>query len=119
MKNVLSFKDEIVLDMTSIPAYKEHPYNLITGTNDNFVRAAAIYGANASGKSNLYNGIQLFQKIVVSSMNTVAATEDNILKNILIHLLLKITMNHQNTRLFSAILNGNIHTVLNSMMKKS
>ena len=80
MKNVLSFKDEIVLDMTSIPAYKEHPYNLITGTNDNFVRAAAIYGANASGKSNLYNGIQLFQKIVVSSMNTVAATEDNILK---------------------------------------
>ena len=80
MKNVLSFKDETILDLTSIPAYKEHPYNLIIGTNDRFVRTAAIYGANASGKSNLYNGIQLFQKIVVNSMNIVDATEDNVLK---------------------------------------
>ena len=49
LKNVLSFKDETTLDLTSIPAYKQHKYNLITGTQDQFVRFAAIYGANASG----------------------------------------------------------------------
>lgn len=29
LKNVLSFKEETVLDMTAINAYKEHPGNLI------------------------------------------------------------------------------------------
>jgi AAA15 family ATPase/GTPase len=80
MKNVLSFKDEIILDMTSIPAYKEHQYNLIKGTKENFLRVAAIYGANASGKSNLYFGLKRFQNIVVSSMNTVKEIDDNVLE---------------------------------------
>ena len=80
MKNVLSFKDEITLDLTSIPAYKEHLYNLIKGTKESFLRVAAIYGANASGKSNLYYGMQMFQSIVISSMNTVGEIEDKILE---------------------------------------
>ncbi len=81
MKNVLSFKDETTIDLTSINAYKQHKYNLINGVNDNFVRFAAIYGANASGKSNLYFGLLFFSSVVVSSMNnTVDKTEDNILK---------------------------------------
>ncbi|MBR1633993.1 MAG: ATP-binding protein [Lachnospiraceae bacterium] len=79
MKNVLSFKDETTLDLTSIPAYKQHKYNLIPGTQDNFVRFAAIYGANASGKSNLYYGIRMFRDIVVNSMNTAGEMEDNAL----------------------------------------
>ena len=29
LKNVLSFKEETVLDLTAINAYKEHPMNLI------------------------------------------------------------------------------------------
>lgn len=29
VKNVLSFRDETILDMTAISAYKEHPSNLI------------------------------------------------------------------------------------------
>ena len=29
MKNVLSFKEETIFDMTAISAYKEHPSNLI------------------------------------------------------------------------------------------
>ena len=53
-KNVLSFKDETVFDMTAINSYKEHPENLIDlGTGEKFLRVSAIYGANASGKSNL------------------------------------------------------------------
>lgn len=80
MKNVLSFKEEALLDMTSITAYKEHQYNLINGAKENFLRVAAIYGANASGKSNLYYGMKMFQSIVTNSMNTVGEIEDNILE---------------------------------------
>ena len=72
LKNVLSFKDETVLDMTAINSYKEHQYNLIdNGTNEKFLRVAAIYGANASGKSNLYIAIKYFQKIIMESFNNV------------------------------------------------
>ena len=52
MKNVLSFKEETIFDMTAISAYKEHPSNLIDiDKKEKFLRVAAIYGANASGKS--------------------------------------------------------------------
>lgn len=71
LKNVLSFKDETILDMTAINSYKEHQYNLINGNHEKFIRVAAIYGANASGKSNLYIAIRYFQKIIMQSFNNV------------------------------------------------
>lgn len=81
MKNVLSFREETVLDMTAIPAYKEHSYNLIKEeSGENLLRVAAIYGANASGKSNLYLGMHMFQAIVLRSMNSVDEIEENVLK---------------------------------------
>lgn len=70
VKNVLSFKEEAVLDMSAIHAYKEHESNLIDiGIKEKFLRVAAIYGANASGKSNLYLAMRYFQKIIVESLN--------------------------------------------------
>lgn len=73
VKNVLSFKDETVLDMTAINAYKEHECNLIDiGIKEKFLRVAAIYGANASGKSNLYLAMSYFQKIIQESLNNVS-----------------------------------------------
>ena len=80
MKNVLSFNEETVLDLSSIPAYKQHKYNLIHGVQEDYVRFAAIYGANASGKSNLYYGMLMFRDIVINSMNPVVEIEDNALK---------------------------------------
>jgi len=72
LKNVLSFKNETILDMTAIRAYKEHECNLIDlGTKERLVRVAAIYGANASGKSNLYLAMNYFQKIILESFNNV------------------------------------------------
>lgn len=72
MKNVLSFKDEAVLDMTAINAYKEHESNVIDyRSKEKFLRVAAIYGANASGKSNLYMAMHYFQRIIVESLNNV------------------------------------------------
>lgn len=67
--------------MTAINAYKEHECNLIDiGAKDKFVRVAAIYGANASGKSNLNIAMRYFQKIVVESLNNVDDGEDAVLK---------------------------------------
>ncbi|MGN1456470.1 MAG: ATP/GTP-binding protein [Acutalibacteraceae bacterium] len=73
LKNVLSFKDETVLDMTAVNAYKEHEYNLIynNDTKERFLKVAAIYGANASGKSNLYLAMLFFQRIIIESFNNI------------------------------------------------
>lgn len=76
LKNVLSFREETILDMTAINAYKEHECNLIdNGTKEKYVRVAAIYGANASGKSNLYLAMTCFQKIIANSLNNVSDGE--------------------------------------------
>lgn len=77
VKNVLSFKDEVILDMTAINAYKEHESNLIDiGLKEKFVKVAAIYGANASGKSNLNLAMFYFQRIVIESLNNVEKLQD-------------------------------------------
>ena len=81
MKNVLSFKEETIFDMTAISAYKEHVSNLIDiDTKEKFLRVAAIYGANASGKSNFVWALQLFRRIVSQSLNNVDDGAESVLK---------------------------------------
>jgi len=81
VKNVLSFKDETILDMTAINAYKEHECNLIeVGTKEKFLKVAAIYGANASGKSNLYCAMRYFQRIIAESLNNVDEDKETTLE---------------------------------------
>lgn len=80
-KNVLSFKEEVILDMRAIHAYKEHEGNLIDiGVKDKFLRVAAIYGANASGKSNLYFAMSFFQRIIMESLNHVDDGKETVLQ---------------------------------------
>lgn len=82
LKNVLSFKEETILDLTAINAYKEHPCNLIDiGGKEKFLRVAAIYGANASGKSNLHIAMTFFQKIIAESLNNVDDGNNTAIKN--------------------------------------
>ena len=81
IKNVLSFKEETVFDMTAINAYKEHESNLIDiDIKERFLRVAAIYGANASGKSNFVYAMKFFQRIIVESLNNVDDGADSILE---------------------------------------
>lgn len=81
VRNVLSFKEETILDMTAINAYKEHPDNMIGGAgNDNYLKVAAIYGANASGKSNIALAMMYFQQIVLKSLNNVDNGVDKIIE---------------------------------------
>ena len=80
VKNVLSFKEEAIFDMTAINAYKEHESNLIDiGTKEKFLKVAAIYGANASGKSNLYWAMFYFQRLVLESLNNVSEENETAL----------------------------------------
>ena len=65
-KNYGPFRDEAVLDMRAIKSYKEHPYNLITKCTsiDPLLKVVAIYGANASGKTNFVDAYFTFASIV-------------------------------------------------------
>jgi len=76
VRNFMSFKEQAVLDMTAIHAYKEHDYNLIhLGMDEKYLRVAAIYGANASGKSNFHIAFKVFQRIIVESLKNVSNGE--------------------------------------------
>ena len=69
LKNVLSFKEETILDLTAINAYKEHQCNLIDyGTKEKYLRVAAIYGANASGKTNLFIALLRMKAFMLASV---------------------------------------------------
>ena len=46
-KNFKSFKNETTLDMKATNI-QEHKYNLVKQGKDNYLKTAAIYGANAS-----------------------------------------------------------------------
>lgn len=69
-KNFGSFHSEAVFDMRAVKSYKEHQYNLIdVGQKETYLKVAAIYGANASGKSNFVEAYNTFSTIVRTSMN--------------------------------------------------
>ena len=64
-KNFGPFRDEAILDMRAVKAYKEHPYNLISGIKDaEFLKVVSIFGANASGKTNFIDAYDTFLKVV-------------------------------------------------------
>ncbi len=67
-KNYGPFKEEAVFDMRAVKAYKEHPHTLIdVPKGDPLLKVAAIYGANASGKSNFVKAYQCFVRLVQES----------------------------------------------------
>ncbi len=69
-KNYASFREEVCFDMRAVKAYKEHPYNLCSITpNEDLLKVAAIYGANASGKSNFAKAYLDFCSLVRNSFS--------------------------------------------------
>ena len=99
MKNVLSFKT--IFDMTAISAYKEHPSNLIDiDKKEKFLRVAAIYGANARGKSNFVWALKLFRRIVSQSLNNVDDETESVLPKNTDHFLLKKIREIQSLKLY-------------------
>ena len=69
-KNFRSFEDEAVLSMLPVNSYKEQQENIhpqsIPGTGtDGVLTAAAIYGPNASGKTNLLRAAHFSRNLIL------------------------------------------------------
>lgn len=67
VENFRSFKEEAVLSMEA-SADKTHPDNMVTIGKDRIIKTAAIFGANASGKSNIFMALTAGIMIVRSSL---------------------------------------------------
>lgn len=68
VENFLSIKDKIVLSMLASKD-TEHPDYLISDANKKYLKSAVIYGANASGKSNVLNAFWFMVNYVLTSHN--------------------------------------------------
>lgn len=64
--NFLSFKEKNTFSMIASKD-KEHDDNYVSVGNDNILKSTAIYGANASGKSNLFKIIALISSMIMRS----------------------------------------------------
>lgn len=65
-KNFKSFRDEVTLDL-SAAKMTEFSDRVVSEGNDKILPMAAIYGANASGKSNIYNAFGYMADYVIES----------------------------------------------------
>ncbi|MCI8761104.1 MAG: AAA family ATPase [Clostridia bacterium] len=65
-KNFKSFKDENCLDMEAT-SLKEHEYNIARTENIDLLKVVAIYGANASGKTNVLQAFDYMKKRILVS----------------------------------------------------
>ena len=65
-KNFKSFKNENCLDMEAT-SLKEHEYNVAKIDNGEYLKVAAIYGANASGKTNVLQAFDYMKKRILVS----------------------------------------------------
>lgn len=77
VKNFASFKDEVILDMRAI-AYKDMKSHVIENKNNKVVKTLAIYGKNASGKSNLISALYYFESFVYNQFFDAGNREDEI-----------------------------------------
>ena len=65
-KNFKSFKNENCLDMEAT-SLKEHEYNIAKIDNSEYLKVSAIYGANASGKTNVLQAFDYMKKRILVS----------------------------------------------------
>ena len=63
VKNFASFKEETILDMRAV-AYKDMKDHVLECEKNKVVKTLAVYGKNASGKSNLISALYYFESFV-------------------------------------------------------
>ena len=68
IENYLSIKEKIVLDMEAT-SDKENLENLIEKNNSKYLKSVVLYGANASGKSNVLSAFNIIVQFLVNSNN--------------------------------------------------
>ena len=68
VENFLSIKGKVVLSLLASKD-NEHPNHLIADETNRYLKSAVIYGANASGKSNVLNAFCFMVNYVLTSHN--------------------------------------------------
>lgn len=63
-KNYKSFRDEATLDLTMVSDVKDFSERVVSVGNEKLLTIASIYGANASGKSNVYGAFKYMTNYV-------------------------------------------------------
>ena len=73
IRNFMSYRDEVSLSMVASTTVKECESNdsysnvSITDNGKRYLRSAAIYGANGSGKSSIIAAMDIFKSMVLQS----------------------------------------------------
>ncbi|MCQ4762625.1 AAA family ATPase [Cloacibacillus evryensis] len=65
-KNYKSFRDDTILDMSATPI-TEYGGHVVEAAHEKILPVAGIFGANASGKSNVHDAFRYMTKYVVNS----------------------------------------------------
>ena len=64
--NYKSFRDDTILDLSATKV-TEHPHHVTQIEKEKVLKASAIYGANASGKTNIYAAFKYMSDYVLYS----------------------------------------------------
>ncbi len=76
-KNFASFKDETILDMRAV-SYKNMKSHVLDSKTNKVVKTLAIFGRNASGKSNLISVLYYFESFVYNQFFDAGNREDEL-----------------------------------------
>ncbi|MDO8723236.1 MAG: ATP-binding protein [Syntrophales bacterium] len=74
--NFLSFKDRVTFSMVASNDDALQESNVFEWGKRRLVKSAVVYGANASGKSNLLNAIRFMRRMVLTSSKDTQANEE-------------------------------------------
>ncbi|MEZ4686648.1 MAG: ATP-binding protein [Bacteroidia bacterium] len=76
--NHLSFKEERVFSMVGVPSFPEHRETHVFSPNENYdlLTSAALFGANASGKSNFVDAFSMLKNQVSNSFRDALSSEN-------------------------------------------
>lgn len=69
VENCLSFRDRVELSMIAAEDVLDHPEHVVRAGGENgvpVVKLGVIYGANASGKSNLVKAILMARELILN-----------------------------------------------------
>lgn len=76
VNNFMSFQNDAILDLRKT-SFREHQGHILKVSDFDLLKTVAIYGANASGKSNFISSIAVFQTIVTSQLFLEENTEND------------------------------------------
>lgn len=77
VRNFASFKDEVILDLRAV-SYKDMKSHVLENDKNKVVKTLAIYGKNASGKSNLISALYYFESFVYNQFFDAGIREDEV-----------------------------------------